>query len=425
MSFGLLFLRSCANHHSANTTSRIFRRLPSVFYTEPERPYASFAASYLSSFGHFPPTEAFTQAQLSLSTFPTDQVPDALAQQLKMRFAYDAVKTRHPILVNAMRVKDMEQTEIVLREMLSDVSRVQRGGTSVSLAECVNEVMTALRLARTSIGLQGASLGWPTLDAATNGLGGGELGFVVGRPGMGKSWVLLEIARQNYILGKPTLFVSMEMGLAQITRRWLALMTGINPNRIRSGMVSIHEEARLEAAKVSLEEGSPVQLISGDQCRDVAGLEAEIEDRSPEVILVDAMYLMRGPESAFGGVKQWEAVSGVVRGLKAAAIRWDVPIISSVQFNRNQKSNASKVMDLGDIAGADAIPQDASVVMGLQPFAPPYERERKRLEFLKHREGDSAAIGLAFNFDPVSITETPLDVEEEDNNTEQAQNWML
>ena len=82
------------------------------------------------------------------------------------------------------------------------------------------------------------TLGWPTLDAATNGAMGGELVVIAGRPGMGKTYALIEMAHAAWLSGKSILFASMEMGLMQIARRWMGRLLGVNPNFIRAGQVS-------------------------------------------------------------------------------------------------------------------------------------------------------------------------------------------
>jgi replicative DNA helicase len=187
----------------------------------------------------------------------------------------------------------------------------------------------------------------------------------------------------------------------------LGLMTGFNPNLIRSGMISDLEEEALMYTISELTSKAPVELVSGDFSKDMGSIASLIDEHDPDIIVIDAIYLMTPSGVAHGYIKKWEALTEVIRESKKLMLRTNKPMIATVQFNRNQGTTSKKAMDLSDIAGADTIPQDASIVLGCRPCPEPYSRNRRALTVLKNREGDNPSLTISFEFDPVSFEELP------------------
>ena len=162
-------------------------------------------------------------------------------------------------------------------------------------------------------------------------------------------------------------------------------------------------------------------LESGDATRSVDGIESAIQQFSPEALYVDAAYLLSPAGAKNGYVSRWEQLSEVIRELKALAMQYNIPIFISVQFNRNQKdSGGTAALDLGDIAGTDSIPQDATIVIGLRRALEPYTQTRRRVELMKNREGDPVEFMTHYLFEPVNLGQV---VEEEEGSTVNV-DWM-
>ena len=196
--------------------------------------------------------------------------------------------------------------------------------------------------------------------------------------------------------------------MRQIARRWLGRSTRINPNFIRSGEIGSHPEQRMMQAIDSESDRSPVHLLSGDMKKDCGAIEEMVLEFTPSCVYVDAAYLLSPSGRKMGYISRWESISEVIRELKQIAIRYDIPVVASVQFNRNQKNKSKKSFDLGDIAGSDSIPQDASIVLGVRDGASPNESTQRIIEVMKNREGESPRFATAFTFTPVDLSEVPL-----------------
>ncbi len=430
MSAGLLLLHACVT----NGDAAAMRAVPGQFFNDAEQPLYTAIMAHTLQHGRVPGMEAMVRMQPRLSaagqqvlttflTLDTTETVPYYVEHLRTRHAYNAVKGLWDGLTVAQDQRNMPQVERILQEMLTGVRHGIRANTSVTLHHQARNVMIESRAARLHSGLLGASLCWPSLDAATNGMSGGEVAFIVGRPGQGKSWAAMCVAQANHLLGKKVLFVSMEMGLNQIARRWLGLMTGVNPNVIRSGHTDLEETAALMSQIESLEGEAPVHLVSGDLSKDVAGVETLIEEHQPDFVVIDALYLMSRSGLQNGYIEQWKEITAVVREVKSLALRKNLPILGTVQFNRNQGgAKSKKVMDLVDIGGADAIGMDASIVIGMQQWDAPYAETRRRMQVIKNREGDMPTFGIGFEFEPVRFPELPP--EDEDAESEElSQRW--
>ena len=84
----------------------------------------------------------------------------------------------------------------------------------------------------------GLQFGWPTLDAMSGGLRGGDLVSIVGRPGMGKTYMALHGMINAWNTNYTTLFVSMEMQATPIVQRVVSMYTHTSIGELKTGQVS-------------------------------------------------------------------------------------------------------------------------------------------------------------------------------------------
>jgi replicative DNA helicase len=103
-----------------------------------------------------------------------------------------------------------------------------------------------------------------------------------------------------------------------------------------------------------------------------------------------------------------------------------IPVFITVQFNRNQKDNSKKAMDLSDIGGTDSIPQDASIVFGIRRAEEPHDKTRREIVMLKNREGDVTKATINFLFEPVNLDEINVEDEQQEQRQENQYDagWM-
>jgi replicative DNA helicase len=384
------------------------RKASEELFMEDEVEAFRWVKAHLDGYGILPTAQEASEEGHQLAAPRKASTPQHYLDLLKKRYGYTQVNERHPRLVEAMRNRDTDSIVSILSEMLQEARRATGGVSFSTIKDQYEQVENDYVYARNNPGLRGVATGWETLDRITNGLMGGDLFVIAGRPSMGKSWLLMKMAFAAARAGEKVGLCSMEMSLQQIARRWLGLATKINPNFIRSGEVGTYGEERMFAEIDAEGERPPVQLLSGDMAKSVSAIETMILEFAPTALFIDAAYLLTPSGKKNGYISRWEAISEVIGELKKLALRYDIPIVISVQFNRNQTNRSKKAFDLGDIAGSDSIPQDASIVVGVRDGPSPHERDQRILEVMKNREGDTPEFATNFTFSPVSMDEIPL-----------------
>lgn len=115
----------------------------------------------------------------------------------------------------------------------------------------------------------GLETGLPKLDKETGGLQQGELTFLAGEPGIGKSYLALTIADHISGNGIPGAYVSLEMKKGKIVQRLLAGRSGVKTRALRSGFLGEDDWDGITRAVAELES---LPLYLDDCSTDCAGL---------------------------------------------------------------------------------------------------------------------------------------------------------
>jgi len=409
---GNQFLRAVVDAQDTAAFRRTQRRL----FVEAEVPVYDAVMAHVMAHGRVPSLSALSVAGVTLPEARHDEPVSWFAERLRNRAAWGAMNERHPAFVQAMRDKDVVQAEAVAAEMLAEARAMLGAGGSYSSFAAEAEAIGALyHSAKMHTGLMGVTMRWPTLNALTDGAQGGDVIALVGRPGEGKSWNLQELALAAHEDGLETAVVSMEMGVRQLCRRMIARKIGANPRDIKRGTLPHWAEGDLFGAIAELTDAAPMHVLAGDMQKEVGGIESMLDDRNVSALYVDAAYLLSPSARMSNGVSKWETIGQVIKELKQLAVRRDIPVFITVQFNRNQKRKASREMDLGDIAGSDSIPQDCSIVVGIRRGPAPFDEVIREHHVLKNREGDAGKYNVNFRFQPVNFDEVELEVTENGN----------
>ena len=405
---GMMLLSACLNAHTISA----LRRTPKVFFeTEHEQAAYDLILHHSSTYGAPPSPATVRAAGIALPVTVPEGI-DYYADKLRERYVYNRATSSYTELGLRLRDRDIAGACEVLSELTAQ-TRIVAAPTQVSsLSEQAQLVYGDYQLAKAHPGLRGVTLGWSVLDEATLGAEGGDLIVIAGRTGVGKSWILANMAHAAWLMGNRVLFVTMEMGLLQISRRLVGLHSRINPNFIRAGELSNAGEAvLLEHIQELSHIGSSFSLVSGDFEKKVGGLEALIAEHEFDVVYIDAAYLLTAEGVTKGYVSKWESISLVIAQLKKIALRTGKPIILSVQLNRNVKKNSPRDIDTTDVSGSDSIPQDASILIGAQVPPPPLQTVQRKIQVVKGREGGEISFNINYRFSPVDFSVVPENFE--------------
>ena len=282
-----------------------------------------------------------------------------------------------------------------ITSMLGSLQRRQVRQTPRSIAEIALERIdhyTALE--------QGTvAPGWPTripaLDTKLNGgLRAGALYVLAARPSVGKSSLSQSIGLATAGDGLPTLFLSMEMAVAEVADRGVSNVGRINSSALQTGRMTHDDWVR---ASEAMERMVQMPFHIDDQpaltLRDIRLKAKSI--RGLKVLIVDYLQLCASTRRDGNRNSEIEEIS---RGLKALAKELGIAIIALSQLNRDVEKRASKRPTLSDLRDSGAIEQDADVVMFLWPVRD-LEAEGRRVLGLgvdKNRQGRLGEVALDF-----------------------------
>lgn len=243
----------------------------------------------------------------------------------------------------------------------------------------------------------GIPFGWPSVDIDSNGMQSGDLISFIGRPGKGKTYMLLYLMLHAWRSGFSPMFVSMEMNPQLIIQRLAAINTHTSVTQIKLASISSAKENSMKTHLLENKNMQPAWVLDGGLSASVDDILMHAMEKKPDVAYIDGAYLLRGKSPS-----RWERIAN-----NAEAIKRDIceglrlPAVCSYQFNREaaKQSKKSKPVGLEGIAGADAVGQLSSLVFGMFEEESVENMYRRRIEILKGRQGESGEFNVNWIFD--------------------------
>jgi len=380
MSLGLQYLRAVVDSESRFA----FLETKREWFLESETTAFDFVYEYYRRYSNYPSEEALGRAQIVLTAAP-DTV-EYYRQQLIARAAYNAINSRLTALGSAMQSRDMDQAVELLREMLGD-TYATRGGYGIStLQDQAQRVLSEYELAKSDPGIQGVTMGYSVVDEVMNGAQPGDLIFLVGRPGVGKTYIMMECMRAAWVRGHPCMLASMEMTPTHLVRRFVSTTAGVDVNCLRRGELSTWSQKLVYETAEGFRNMPPLHLMVGDFRKSVKDIDSMIQEVSPDICYIDSAYMLE-PEKKGNRSARWELIGNVAEELKEVAINRGIPLVCTVQFNREVKRGSTKDPDLEHLGGSDVLGQIGSVVLGILWLKGQHRNTRRAVHVLKNREG--------------------------------------
>ncbi len=214
-------------------------------------------------------------------------------------------------------------------------------------------------------GVTGVTSGYKSLDKMTSGFQNSDLIIVAGRPSMGKTALVLSIARNVAVeANKPVGFFSLEMSSLQLVMRLLCAEAQVDAHKVRTGMLPSNEWSKLSTSVGRLSK-API-YIDDTPSLNILELRARARrlkvEKQVELLIVDYMQLVNA--NAKANANRQEEVAIISRSLKALAKELDIPVLALSQLSRavEQRGGEKKPM-LSDLRDSGSIEQDADVVM--------------------------------------------------------------
>ncbi len=208
----------------------------------------------------------------------------------------------------------------------------------------------------------GVATGFTKLDELTAGFQKSDLVILAGRPGMGKTALALNIAKNAAVDANiPVAIFSLEMSKEQLSLRMLSSEARIDSSRLRRGFISQDDWINITDSAGVLSQ-APIFI---DDSPNITALEIRAKSRRLKMekdiglIIIDYLQLMKSRASA---ERRDLEISEISRSLKALAKELDLPVVALSQLNRKLEERSDKRPQLADLRESGALEQDADVV---------------------------------------------------------------
>ncbi|MDX7952808.1 replicative DNA helicase [Lichenihabitans sp. Uapishka_5] len=226
--------------------------------------------------------------------------------------------------------------------------------------------------------LSGISTGLSDLDRTLGGLQASDLVILAGRPAMGKTSLVTNIAfnvaKAYQFQVKPdgthettnggiVGFFSLEMSSEQLATRIIAEQSGVASYKIRRGDITDDDFHLItDAARQMQTVPFYIDPTGGISIAQLTARARRLKrQRGLDLLVVDYLQLLSGSKSA--GSNRVQELTEITTGLKALAKELAVPVIALSQLSRQVESRDDKRPQLSDLRESGSIEQDADVVM--------------------------------------------------------------
>jgi replicative DNA helicase len=374
-----------------------------LFVNDAEKILYKFIDDYVRQNGVVPPAE-FTEEELDFK-LPVHGAANYQLEILRNRFIEYTLRNAGLAAASALEEQDFGkavdaiQSAVVTTQI--DLNPNSLINLKASLSSIWERYQEDLKKGASSGGLK---FGWETFDENSSGLEGGDLVSFVGRPSTGKTWFMLWTATRGWMQGRRPLFVTLEMPAQQISERALAMMAGVDPSplKTKTAMLRPHKtKVKEKLAEIEKDLNDQFHVVDAKMSSTVSDVEMYARAMQSDAIYIDGAYLLRHTDPRIDA-DRYRRVAENIDALKAMAMRLDVPVIASWQFNRDAAKKAKKKdsedPDLEDIGYSDAIGQHSSIVLALLQEESVATTTKRKISILKGRGGETGTITVNWDF---------------------------
>lgn len=240
----------------------------------------------------------------------------------------------------------------------------------------------------------GIKTGFTDLDTLIpNGFEPGQSILIPGRPGMGKTALMLSLTVNQLRAGTRVGFISLEMSSREITARVQTQLSGVHGAKVKSANLNDNDWHKYASA-AGIASELPFELRSRSQLRLWSQFKREAK-RLRNVYGIEILYYdyigLLDPDHLPSKVRysEYDAQTQLSKEIKALAKELAIPVVGGVQLSRKTEDRKDHKPDLADLRSSGALEQDADII--IFPFREKYYDElagdKAELLLRKQRNG--------------------------------------
>jgi replicative DNA helicase len=258
----------------------------------------------------------------------------------------------------------------------------------------------------------GIPTGFADLDKLTSGFHDSDLVILAGRPGMGKTALLVNLI-MNIAPKKQCAFFSLEMAQNEVMGRIYSIGTQVNSQKFRRGGLTENEWQSFVSYTMKIKElklhvdSTPAQTAAQIRAKCLA-----LKNRGQlDLVFVDYLQIMKATDRK---AARYEQVGAMASDLKVLARELEVPVVAAAQLSRKCEERVDKKPLLSDLGESGNLERVSDVVMFLyrdEVYNSDDPRTKGTAEIIvaKHRHGPTGAITLHFTPELMRFTNLARD----------------
>jgi len=300
--------------------------------------------------------------------------------------------------INLSGQNQIEIAEQRLYNLANDILEVSGGFVPIktTLQETLEKAQNAFKNKNK---ISGIPTGFTDLDELLGGLQNSDLIILAGRPAMGKTAIITNLAlnccelmskdmkwadKENFKKDFSVGVFSLEMSADQLASRMISTLSGVSTPKMRTG--HIDEEEFMSVIEASKKMQDYPLFIDDTPSLSISALRTRARrlkrKHNLKLLFIDYLQLIRASLNSKDANRVQE-ISEITQSLKAMAKELNIPIIALAQLSRAVEQREDKRPLLSDLRESGSIEQDADIVIFIY-------REEYYLLRKKPKEGTDA-----------------------------------
>lgn len=361
---------------------------------------------HLGKFGKLPHPDTI-EAKLPDSLVEAVEPPKFYLQEVERRFLHNTLKASVQQISSLLTEHNQDEALAVLTKVTMDLHRKKHRKHVLDFRDAEEIVYKAYLAMKSNANLVVCPFSWPTLDAMAGGMRDGDFNVIVGRPMMGKTFMMLFVLWMAWRSGRTPLLYSGEMSAEVLIQRLTSMDAKVKLTDLMKAELSTKAFNKMMQHLSELTHAQkPLHVVDGKVVKTVDDLEMQCHILGPDLVGADAAYLLEQKDKKLG---KFEAQSKTAQELKQRiAVEYGAPLIASYQFSKGSVKEAKKKaggdgkpaqMGMEDVYGSDYMAQLASVMLGLFEYETDIEAAKRRtVRILKGRNGEVGSFPINWDF---------------------------
>lgn len=313
------------------------------------------------------------------------------------------VKTKETLKDAALIVDSDPEAAVSLLRQSSNLLNASVGGSTHAgffeegAEDRLKEIERRVE-ARKSGNLIGVPTGLSVFDSTGLGVQNGEFLTIIGKTGLGKSWLLGKLCVIGYLAGNKILYISPEMSRFECELRIDVLMMNeygleISHKGLLSGQTQYMKVYSEWVDKLTTDREDRWITVDSDKAGGftVGAISDLVNQHRPDILAIDGFHLLAGNKSG----QSWESVKQNADGLKALCQSKQIILYNVTQAQRtvgihDNPSNDQVAYGVALIEASDKI-----ISLGGVKGMP----NRRRLKITKNRIGELPTFRITMDFD--------------------------